>query len=63
MDCVLFIPTLRLTQKLSFFTQIPVPAASMWTKKELVEFKDSIRSEGGDSIIKVSYVIHFVAAR
>ena len=25
----------------------------MWTKKELGEFKESIRNEGGDSIIKV----------
>ena len=25
----------------------------MWTKKEVAEFKDSIRNEGGDSIIKV----------
>ena len=33
---------------------ILVPAASMWTKKELGEFKDSIRNEGGDSIIKVN---------
>ena len=30
-----------------------VAPASMWTKKELQEFKDSIRKEGGDSIIKV----------
>lgn len=32
-----------------------VAPASMWTKKELQEFKDSIRKEGGDSIIKVSH--------
>ena len=31
-----------------------VAPASMWTKKELQEFKDSIRKEGGDSIIKVN---------
>jgi hypothetical protein len=30
-----------------------VVSASMWTKKEIVEFKDSIRQEGGDAIIKV----------
>ena len=30
-----------------------VTPASMWTKKEVAEFKDSIRNEGGDSIIKV----------
>ena len=34
-----------------------VPAASMWTKKELGEFKESIRNEGGDSIIKVTHYI------
>ena len=27
----------------------------MWTRKELSQFKDSIRSEGGDSIIKVGH--------
>jgi len=32
-----------------------VSQASMWTKKEVAEFKDSIRNEGGDSIIKVSH--------
>ena len=32
----------------------PVTPASMWTKKEVAEFKDSIRNEGGDSIIKVN---------
>jgi len=32
-----------------------VTPASMWTKKEVAEFKDSIRNEGGDSIIKVSH--------
>ena len=26
----------------------------MWTKREMVEFKDAIRKEGGDAIIKVS---------
>ena len=36
-----------------FILLIVVPAASMWTKKELDEFKESIRNEGGDSIIKV----------
>ena len=39
-----------------FLYQI-VPPASMWTKKELQDFKDSIRKEGGDSIIKV--IINF----
>ena len=27
----------------------------MWTKKEIVAFKDSIRQEGGDAIIKVGH--------
>ncbi len=27
----------------------------MWTRKELSDFKDSIRSEGGDGIIKVGH--------
>ena len=35
----------------------------MWTKKELKDFKDSIRKEGGDSIIKVKSAVclHFVS--
>ena len=32
---------------------LSVAAASMWTKREMVEFKDAIRKEGGDAIIKV----------
>ncbi len=31
----------------------PVEPASMWTKREIAEFKTSIRGEGGDAIIKV----------
>ncbi len=29
----------------------------MWTKKEIAEFKESVRKEGGDSIIKVPFPI------
>ncbi|XP_067011629.1 Golgi resident protein GCP60 isoform X1 [Anabrus simplex] len=29
--------------------------ASMWTRKDIKEFKDSIRKEGGDAIIKVGH--------
>ena len=36
-----------------YYEDDDVSPASMWTKKELQEFKDSIRTEGGDSIIKV----------
>ncbi len=36
-----------------FCSENDISAASMWTKKDLNEFKDSIRKEGGDSIIKV----------
>ena len=51
----------KLQRKIEFFFHIYiniflyqiVPPASMWTKKELQDFKDSIRKEGGDSIIKV----------
>jgi len=32
-----------------------IAAASMWTKREMVEFKDAIRKEGGDAIIKVGH--------
>jgi len=32
-----------------------VSMASMWTKKDVKEFKESIRKEGGDSIIKVGH--------
>ena len=39
---------------ISVFVQLAVAAASMWTKREMVEFKDAIRKEGGDAIIKVS---------
>ena len=30
-------------------------AASMWTRKDIRDFKDSIRKEGKDSIIKVGH--------
>ena len=30
----------------------------MWTKREMVEFKDAIRKEGGDAIIKVCTHFH-----
>lgn len=29
--------------------------ASMWTRKDVKEFKESIRKEGGDAIIKVGH--------
>lgn len=32
-----------------------ISAASMWTRKDIKEFKDSIRKEGGDAIIKVGH--------
>ena len=35
------------------FFFISVSPATMWTKKEIVEFKESVRKEGGESIIKV----------
>ena len=38
------------------FTTLTVTAASMWTKREMVEFKDAIRKEGGDAIIKVMFM-------
>ena len=34
---------------------ISVAEPSMWTRKEIVEFKEIIRREGGDSIIKVGH--------
>ena len=37
------------------FYIFPVATPSMWTRKELSDFKDSIRSEGGDGIIKVGH--------
>ncbi|XP_054153942.1 Golgi resident protein GCP60-like [Oppia nitens] len=33
----------------------PIAGASMWTRKEIVSFKESIRAEGGDGIIKVGH--------
>ncbi|XP_059484572.1 Golgi resident protein GCP60 isoform X2 [Neocloeon triangulifer] len=33
----------------------PISAANMWTRKDIREFKDAIRREGGDSIIKVGH--------
>nr|CAD7440984.1 unnamed protein product [Timema bartmani] len=32
-----------------------ISAASMWTRKDIKEFKESIRKEGGDAIIKVGH--------
>ncbi|TRY72719.1 hypothetical protein TCAL_00983, partial [Tigriopus californicus] len=32
-----------------------LPPANMWTKKELTEFKDRIRTDGGDGIFKVGH--------
>jgi len=43
------------TDECGFCADDDVPPASMWTKKELQDFKDSIRKEGGDSIIKVGH--------
>ncbi|XP_003746145.1 Golgi resident protein GCP60 [Galendromus occidentalis] len=34
---------------------ISVAEPTMWTRKEIVEFKEDIREEGGDSIIKVGH--------
>ncbi|XP_035228680.1 Golgi resident protein GCP60-like, partial [Stegodyphus dumicola] len=34
---------------------LPVAAASMWTRKDIAEFKEAIRKEGGDGIIKVGH--------
>ncbi|XP_055925175.1 Golgi resident protein GCP60-like isoform X2 [Argiope bruennichi] len=34
---------------------LPVAAAHMWTRKDIVEFKEAIRKEGGDGIIKVGH--------
>jgi len=33
----------------------PIASASMWTRKDINMFKESIRSEGGDGIIKVGH--------
>ena len=32
-----------------------IVAASMWTRKDIREFKDSVYKEGKDSIIKVGH--------
>ncbi|XP_021935933.1 Golgi resident protein GCP60 isoform X2 [Zootermopsis nevadensis] len=32
-----------------------ISAASMWTRKDIKEFKDSVREEGGDAVIKVGH--------
>jgi hypothetical protein len=37
-----------------------VSPATMWTKKEIVEFKESVRKEGGESIIKVHFLIELL---
>lgn len=29
--------------------------ASMWTRKDVDEFKESIRQEGGDAVLKVGH--------
>ncbi|CAL1275471.1 unnamed protein product [Larinioides sclopetarius] len=34
---------------------LPVAAAHMWTRKDIPEFKEAIRKEGGDGIIKVGH--------
>ncbi|GBN47157.1 Golgi resident protein GCP60, partial [Araneus ventricosus] len=34
---------------------LPVAAAHMWTRKDIAEFKEAIRKEGGDGIIKVGH--------
>ena len=41
--------------QLRLINDILVETATMWTKKELGEFKSAIREEGGDSIIKVGH--------
>ncbi|XP_076313909.1 Golgi resident protein GCP60 [Tachypleus tridentatus] len=33
----------------------PIAAASMWTRKDIKDFKESIRKEGGDGIIRVGH--------
>ncbi len=41
-----------------YFSLIEAPeivAASMWTRKDIRDFKDSIRKEGKESIIKVGH--------
>ncbi|XP_015930884.1 Golgi resident protein GCP60 [Parasteatoda tepidariorum] len=34
---------------------LPVAAAHMWTRKDITQFKEAIRKEGGDGIIKVGH--------
>ena len=34
-----------------------VPAPTMWTKKEIQDFKSAIKSEGGDSVLSVSQTV------
>uniref|UniRef100_A0A0A9ZAD3 Golgi resident protein GCP60 n=1 Tax=Lygus hesperus TaxID=30085 RepID=A0A0A9ZAD3_LYGHE len=36
-------------------SSMSVDPASLWTRKDIKEFKDSIRKEGGDSVIKVGH--------
>lgn len=38
-----------------FVDPLPVSAANMWTRKDISEFKEAIRREGGDGIIKVGH--------
>lgn len=41
---------------LRFITDpLPISAANMWTRKDISEFKEAIRKEGGDGIIKVGH--------
>ena len=37
-----------------------VPAPTMWTKKEIQDFKSAIKSEGGDSVLSVSQTVSSV---
>ena len=47
-------------EECGFCADDEVSPASMWTKKEMGEFKESIRKEGGDSIIKVKMPKFFI---
>lgn len=42
-------------QFVSFTDALPISAANMWTRKDILEFKEAIRREGGDGIIKVGH--------
>lgn len=43
------------SEECGFCSEEDISPASMWTKKEIAEFKDSVRQEGGESIIKVGH--------